>query len=287
MTTFHPDPRYGDYVAYMKGAPDVVLGLCNQVLEDGVMRPLTDERRRNILEENEALAANALRVLGVAFRPLKEVPDNPQPEDSERDLTFVGLLGMIDPARPEVAPAIETARHAGIETVMITGDYLNTAVAIGKEIGLLREGDRALTGAELDRMDDAEFEAIVEDVAVYARVSPQHKVRIVDGAQGQGARGGHDRRRRQRRPGAQAGQHRRGHGHHRHRRLQRDGRHGADRRQLCQHRLGHRAGARHLLQHPQVRLLPALLQHGRDHHPASWPCSPAGRCPWCPSSCWC
>jgi Ca2+-transporting ATPase len=180
MTTFHPDPRYGDYVAYMKGAPDVVLGLCNQVLEDGLMRPLTEERRRNILYENEALAANALRVLGVAFRPLKTVPDNPQPEDSEHAFTFIGLLGMIDPARPEVAPAIRTARHAGIETVMITGDYLNTAVAISKEIGLLREGDQALTGAQLDQMDDGELESIVDQVAVYARVSPQHKVKIVE-----------------------------------------------------------------------------------------------------------
>ncbi len=186
MTTFHPDPRYGNYVAYMKGAPDVVLGLCEQVLEDGKIRPLTAERRRDILGQNEALAANALRVLGVAFRPLKEVPENPQPEDSERDFVFIGLLGMIDPARPEVGAAIETARRAGIETVMITGDYLNTAVAIGKEIGLLREGDRSLTGAELEVMDEDEFEGIVGDVAIYARVSPQHKVKIVDGLKARG-----------------------------------------------------------------------------------------------------
>ena len=186
MTTFHPDPRYGGYVAYMKGAPDIVLGLCTQVLEDGVMRPLTEERRRNILDENEALAANALRVLGVAFRPLEKVPDDPQPEHSERGFTFIGLLGMIDPARPEVAPAIRTARHAGIETVMITGDYLNTALAIGKEIGLVREDDRELTGAQLDTMDEAQLEGIVEQVAVYARVSPQHKVKIVDALKAKG-----------------------------------------------------------------------------------------------------
>jgi P-type Ca2+ transporter type 2C len=186
MTTFHPDPRYGHYVAYMKGAPDIILGLCNDVLEDGVIRPLTHERRENILEENEALAANALRVLGVAFRPLQQAPDNPQPGDAERDFVFIGLLGMIDPARPEVAPAIRTARQAGIETVMITGDYLNTAVAIGKEISLLHEGDRTLTGAELDHMDEAAFEAIVEHVAVYARVSPQHKVKIVDALKARG-----------------------------------------------------------------------------------------------------
>jgi Ca2+-transporting ATPase len=186
MTTFHPDPRYGNYVAYMKGAPDIVLGLCHHVLEDGVMRPLTQERRLNILDVNEALAANALRVLGVAFRPLQQVPDDPQPDAAEQDLTFIGLLGMIDPARPEVAPAIQTARHAGIETVMITGDYLNTALAISKEIGLLHDSDRALTGTDLDRMDEAEFEQIVEDVAVYARVSPQHKVRIVDALKSRG-----------------------------------------------------------------------------------------------------
>jgi len=186
MTTFHPDPRYGGYVAYMKGAPDVVLGLCSQVLEDGVIRPLTGEWRRNILEVNEALAANAQRVLAVAFRPLEAVPDNPQPEDVERGFVFVGLLGMIDPARPEVAAAIQTARRAGIETIMITGDYPHTAVAIGKEIGLLREGDLALTGAELERMDVEELEERVERVAVFARVSPQHKVKIVDALKARG-----------------------------------------------------------------------------------------------------
>jgi Ca2+-transporting ATPase len=186
MTTFHPDPRYGGYVAYMKGAPDIVLGLCNQVLEDGRMRPLTQERRSNILEQNEALAANALRVLGVAFRPLEGVPDNPTPQDSEQDFTFVGLLGMIDPARPEVSRAIETARNAGIETVMITGDYPNTAVAIAKEIGLLREGDQVLTGSELERLGEDQFESRVGDVTVYARVSPQHKVKIVDGLKARG-----------------------------------------------------------------------------------------------------
>ena len=186
MTTFHPDPRYGGYVAYMKGAPDIVLSLCDRVLEDGVMRPLTEERRRNIAEENEALAANALRVLGVAFRPLAAIPENPQPEEVEREFTFIGLLGMMDPARPEVAPAIEKARRAGIETVMITGDYLNTAVAIGKEIGLLREGDRAISGAELDRLSEEALTAQVEEITVYARVSPQHKVKIVDAFKARG-----------------------------------------------------------------------------------------------------
>jgi P-type Ca2+ transporter type 2C len=186
MTTFHPDPRYGGYVAYMKGAPDIVLDLSTHILEDGTIRPLTNERRSNVLEVNQALAGNALRVLGVAFRPLDAVPANPQPDAWECDMVFIGLLGMIDPARPEVAPAIRTARHAGIETVMITGDYPNTAVAIAKEIGLLQEGDVALTGAELERIDDDAFLDVVENVAVYARVSPQHKVRIVDALKSRG-----------------------------------------------------------------------------------------------------
>jgi Ca2+-transporting ATPase len=186
MTTIHPDPRYGGYVAYVKGAPDVILELSTQVLEDGQMRPLTEERRRNLLEQNEALAANALRVLGVAFRPLQEVPDQVTPENMERDLTFVGLLGMIDPPRAEVSRAVQTARRAGIGTVMITGDYRNTAVAIAKEIGLLRDGDGILTGAELDRLHEDEFRQLVDGVGVYARVSPQHKVKIVDALKAKG-----------------------------------------------------------------------------------------------------
>ena len=180
MTTIHPDPRYGGYVAYVKGAPDVILDLCEKVIEDGVERPLTAERRDHILEVNEALASNALRVLGVAYRPLDSVPENPTPDEVERDLTFVGLLGMIDPARPEVKGAIALARHAGIRTMMITGDYPHTARAIAQEIDLLREGGLVLTGAEIDRMGEEKFIEIVEQVDVCARVSPQHKVQIVE-----------------------------------------------------------------------------------------------------------
>ncbi len=180
MTTIHPDPKWGGYVAYVKGAPDITIGLCHEVVEDGQERPLTAEKRRRILEVNEALASNALRVLGVAYRPLAEVPRHPTVEEIERDLTFVGLIGMIDPARPEVKDAIEVARRAGIKTVMITGDYKNTAVAISEELNLLSPGGRVLTGAELDQLDDETFTEIVEGVEVYARVSPQHKVRIVE-----------------------------------------------------------------------------------------------------------
>jgi Ca2+-transporting ATPase len=180
MTTIHPDPRYGDYVAYVKGAPDVVLDLCEKVVEDGIERPLTAERRNYILEVNEALASNALRVLGVAYRPLDAVPGDPSSDAVEQKLTFIGLLGMIDPARPEVKEAIALARHAGIRTMMITGDYPDTARAIAKEINLLREEGLVLTGAEIDRMGEEAFIGIVERVDVCARVSPQHKVQIVD-----------------------------------------------------------------------------------------------------------
>ena len=180
MSTIHPDPKWGGYVAYVKGAPDIVIGLCQRVVEDGQERSLTAERRRRILEVNEALASNALRVLGVAYRPLSEVPSNLTVEEIEKDLTFVGLIGMIDPARPEAKEAIALARQAGIKTMMITGDYKNTAVAIADELSLLSSGGRVLTGAELDQLDDETFTDMVEEVEVYARVSPQHKVRIVE-----------------------------------------------------------------------------------------------------------
>ncbi len=186
MTTLHPDPRYGGYVAYIKGAPDLLLQLSDKVVEDGTERPLTDEKRRNILEVNESLASNALRVLGVAYRPLAELPASPTAEEVERNLTFVGLVGMIDPARPEVKSAVALARHAGIKTVMVTGDYKNTALAIARELDLISGEAVALTGPELDRLSDADFEAQAEEVDVYARVSPAHKVRIVEALKARG-----------------------------------------------------------------------------------------------------
>jgi Ca2+-transporting ATPase len=186
MTTIHPDPRHGGYVAYVKGAPDLLLELCQKVIEDGAERPLTEERRCDILGMNEALASNALRVLGVAYRPLVQVPETPLADEIERDLTFVGLIGMIDPARPEVRKAVALARHAGIKTVMVTGDYRDTALAIAEELDLLSNSSAALTGAELEQLSDAELEAQVEDVDVYARVSPAHKVRIVEALKARG-----------------------------------------------------------------------------------------------------
>jgi len=186
MTTLHPDPRYGGYVAYVKGAPDLLLQLSDKVIEDATERPLTGEKRRNILEVNESLSSNALRVLGVAYRPLTELSASPTAEEVERNLTFVGLVGMIDPARPEVKDAVALARHAGIKTVMVTGDYQNTALAIARELNLISGEAVAVTGAALDRLSDADFEAQVEEVDVYARVSPAHKVRIVEALKARG-----------------------------------------------------------------------------------------------------
>ena len=180
MTTIHASTADGRIIAYVKGAPDLVLERCTSQFRDGAVVPLSEEDRRRILEVNREMARDALRVLAVAYRELTEVPTQPNAEEIERDLVFVGLLGMIDPARPEVKAAIETARRAGIKTVMITGDYRETAAAIAREIGLLRHNGKVLTSAELDERSDEALVAEVEQVDVYARSSPQHKVRIVD-----------------------------------------------------------------------------------------------------------
>jgi len=174
----------GTYEAYVKGAPDIMVELCDRIYVDGQVYPMTAERRERILEVNHELASNALRVLGFAYRPLEERPQNPTADSIERDMIFVGLAGMIDPARPEVRSAIAKARHAGIKTAMVTGDYEDTAIAIAKELELLRKDDdvekRVLSGRDLSQISDHDLVEMVDDVVVYARVSPEHKVRIVD-----------------------------------------------------------------------------------------------------------
>jgi Ca2+-transporting ATPase len=174
------------YVAYVKGAPDVVIDLCTHISNDGQIWPLDQEQRERILEMNRALSSNARRVLGVAYRPLEDLPDDPTSEAVEKELIFVGLIGMIDPARPESKTAIQIARQAGIRTIMITGDYPNTAAAISREINLIQHGDPVLSGADIDQLTDEEFSREVERTNVYARVSPQHKVRIVEMLRKQG-----------------------------------------------------------------------------------------------------
>lgn len=173
-------------VIAVKGAPDVVLKLCKHYQQaDDTPAPLTDDVVQRILAANEAMTREALRVLGVAYRVLPET-NTMGTEHLEQDLVFVGLMGMIDPAREEVKPALAIAAQAGIRTVMITGDYPATARAIAEAIGLLRPGKKVLTGAELDEMDDKQLTAIIEDADVFARVSPEHKMRIVDALQANG-----------------------------------------------------------------------------------------------------
>ena len=169
-----------EYEQYTKGGPDVVLGRCTTIYEGGKIVPLTDERRAELVAANKAMADQALRVLALASRHYTELPTDFSADALEHDLTFCGLSGMIDPERPEVAPAIAEAHAAGIRTVMITGDHIDTAVAIAKNLGIIEDRKQAITGAELDKLTDEELDARIEDYGVYARVQPEHKTRIVE-----------------------------------------------------------------------------------------------------------
>ncbi len=183
------DERYKNWdIITVKGAPDMVLNLCTQYQDmDDNVQPMSDSARNRILAANDSMTKNALRVLAVAYRLEKDVPDEGAPaEELERDLVFVGLLGMIDPARHEVRPALETAKQAGIRTIMITGDFPNTAKAIAEDIGLMRPGKKVLTGKELDEISDEQLVVEIEETDVFARVSPEHKMRIVDALQANG-----------------------------------------------------------------------------------------------------
>ena len=170
----------GTFEQYTKGAPDVVLGLCTSIYENGRVVPLTDARRDELVAENKAMADQALRVLALASRSYDAQPADCSAGALEHDLVFCGLSGMIDPERPEVAAAIKEAHDAGIRTVMITGDHIDTAVAIAKNLGIVESRDQAITGAELDKMSDEELDRAVERYGVYARVQPEHKTRIVE-----------------------------------------------------------------------------------------------------------
>ena len=184
ISPFHDDKLRGWDVIAVKGAPDVVLDLCThyQSIDDKTM-PLDDAARQRILAANDAMTQDALRVLCMAYRVVPEASGEAPLENLERELTFAGLMGMIDPARPEVRPALEKAARAGIRTVMITGDYPNTARAIAQAIGLLRPSHKVLTGADVDRMSDDVLKSEIEQVDVFARVSPEHKMRIVNALQ--------------------------------------------------------------------------------------------------------
>ncbi|MEM3725457.1 MAG: cation-translocating P-type ATPase [Candidatus Bathyarchaeia archaeon] len=179
MTTIHKAPD-GEVYAFMKGAPEVLLERCSHVIEDEEEKKLTKEKRAKILEVNEKLAGNALRVLAMAYKRLPSTMVKYEADAVENGMVFVGLQGMIDPPREEAIEANKLCQKAGIKTVMITGDHKLTAIAVAKEVGIFKEGDMVLTGAEMDKLSDEEFEEIVEKVTVYARVSPEHKLKIVN-----------------------------------------------------------------------------------------------------------
>ena len=176
----------GEIVAAVKGAIDSLLPRCAFVMDEGGPRPIEDQDRAQALAVAEGLSDEALRVLAVAYKEINALPDALTPDTLETDLTFLGLVGMIDPPRPEAKAAVATCRRAGIKPVMITGDHVVTASAIARELGILTDGDRAITGAELDAMTDDELDAAVEQIAVYARVSPENKIRIVKAWQRKG-----------------------------------------------------------------------------------------------------
>ena len=178
MSTVHKTDK--GIVQYTKGAPDEVLKLCTHYIENGKAVPMTDAKREEILAANKAMADRALRVLAASERLWDAVPADCSPANLEKDLTFIGLTGMIDPVRPEVKAAIEECRGAGIRPIMITGDHIDTAMAIARELGILTEDTRAITGSQLNEMSDDEFDKEYMNISVYARVQPEHKTRIVN-----------------------------------------------------------------------------------------------------------
>jgi P-type Ca2+ transporter type 2C len=173
------------YVAFTKGAVDSLLKVCNRVLVGTEVEPLNDSWRERILKANNEQAENGVRVLGVAGRAWEDVPHKTDQEALEIELIFIGMIGMIDPARPEVKDAVNTCKTAGIRPVMITGDHPLTARYIAEELGISTNG-KILTGEELGKMSAGELERYVDEVSVYARVSPEHKLNIVQALQKHG-----------------------------------------------------------------------------------------------------
>ena len=176
MSTIHKTEN--GFVQYTKGAPDVVLSRCATALVDGKEVPMTDELKAEIVSQNKEMADKALRVLCAAMRTYSEQPSN-DAQELEKDLCYIGLTGMIDPVRPEVVDAIKECRSAGIRPIMITGDHKDTAVAIAKSLGIIEDETQAITGSELNKISDEELDKRIEEFSVYARVQPEHKVRIV------------------------------------------------------------------------------------------------------------
>src|SRR5690606_17667368 len=171
---------FGDYeyIAITKGAPDRLLEWATREHMPNGLVPLTDERRDKWQHQIDDMAMKGLRVLGVAYRPLSEVPAEVTPE-IERDLVLIGLVGILDPARPEAREAVRVAREAGVRSIMITGDHALTAEAIATDLGIIQEGEKAVTGNEIEKMSDQELAEAVKRTSAFARVSPEHKLRLV------------------------------------------------------------------------------------------------------------
>lgn len=184
MSTVHE--RENGYVQYTKGAPDEIIKCCSSIIKDGKVVPLTAELKEELKKANFSMANKALRVLGAAFRTYENKPQSFKASDIEKDLTFIGMVGMIDPIRPEVLPAMKECRSAGIRVNMITGDHIDTAVAIARDLGIIKDRSEAITGAELEDMSDETLQEAVKKYSVYARVQPEHKVRIVKAWQANG-----------------------------------------------------------------------------------------------------
>jgi len=171
------------YYVFTKGAADLLLDKCSSILKNGRVSKLSTADKNRILKQNESMASKALRVLGLAYKPMKTLPKKLSPEAIEEDMIFIGLVGMLDPPRPEAADAVRLAHSAGIRVSLVTGDHLATGLAIGKAVGLADENSRYLEGSQLDEMSDEQLAALADTIAIYARVSPEHKVRIVHALQ--------------------------------------------------------------------------------------------------------
>ncbi len=178
MSTVHKSEN--GIVQYTKGAPDELLARCDSILIGGSVVALTEEGKKEVLEKNTEFATKALRVLACAYKNYSEAPLDYSPEALEQGMTFIGLVGMIDPVRPEVTDAVAQCVQAGVRPVMITGDHKDTAVAIAKTLGIIEDASQAITGADIDKYSDEEFNEVVTQYSVYARVQPEHKVRIVN-----------------------------------------------------------------------------------------------------------
>ena len=185
MTTIHKNGS--GYRIITKGAPDILLNKCTKIYINGQVKQITNYDIQKIKKDNTSMADKALRVIAVAYTDVSEIPENISSQTIEKDLNFVGLIGMIDPPRKGVKEAVKSCRRAGIKTVMITGDYLATAVAIAKDLDILKHGDKAITGTELDQIPQKKLEEEISKYSVFARVTPEHKVRIVKAWQKNGA----------------------------------------------------------------------------------------------------